>query len=65
MTTQEIITARTENNDRLWLQNDAAGWVAFSRETLHYIEWDNGTVKYYSTPKSWATRVSRLARTGR
>lgn len=65
MTTKDIITARTENNEMLSLQNDAAGWIAFSRGTYHIIEWDNGNFKFYKNSKSWATRVSRLIRTGK
>jgi hypothetical protein len=64
-TTQEILKSIEENNGRLTAQNDANGWYALTREGYHYIEWDNGTVKYYATAKSWAIRVSRLVRTGK
>lgn len=65
MTTQDILIERTQNDNKLTLQNDASGWFALSRTGLHYIEWDNGTYKQYANEKSWAKRVSQLIRTGK
>lgn len=64
-TTQEILKSIEENDGRLTLQNDASGWFALTRGGLHYIQWDNGEERHYANAKSWASRVSRLIRTGK
>lgn len=64
MNTRDILQQIEENNGRLTIQNDVGGWFALTRDGLHYIDFSDGTTRYYANPKSWAKRVTRLLNTG-
>lgn len=64
MTTKELLSKRNQNGV-LSVENEAANWVAISRDGVNMITFYNtDDIKFYANETSWAKRIISLLKRG-